>query len=256
MRVVATIATLSSREKQLEATVASLLPQVDVLCAYLNGHRKVPDCLRVPKVAHAVLSSEFGWRGAEAKMVFWDRSEWKAPPYWENTDVALLCDDDIVYPEDYVARMVEQLADDSVRPGPKVVCVHGSVIHPLFGRWSTDHSVLHFADELSRPALVHVPGTGTTAFRVGDVEVDLRSQQEWSHCVDLCFAKALRLAETHVVAVARPQGWLRSQVVRSGTVIYNSRSRIGNDLVETSIVKSIEWPNLPIPHEARQARIQ
>ena len=71
--IVATMATLASREVTLVTTVASLIDHVDCLIVYCNGHERVPKFLLHPKIAHVVLSREHGIRGAEAKLLPWDR---------------------------------------------------------------------------------------------------------------------------------------------------------------------------------------
>ena len=163
------MASLSSRERLLELTIKSLADQVDAICVYLNGYKTIPSCLLHPKVAHAVLSYEAGWRGAEAKLWFWDRKLFAAAPIWSDDDVALICDDDILYPPDYAARHVAAL---DAHPGA-ITCVHASVIMSPFKRYTKSRWVARTGAALPADARAHIPGTGTMAFRRGSFDVDI-----------------------------------------------------------------------------------
>ncbi len=232
--IIATMASLSTREKLLARTVASLLPQVDALCVYLNGYDRVPACLVHPKVAHAVLGKDAGWRGAEAKLWFWDRDEFKAAPRWSPVDIALTVDDDIIYPPDYVARLVAALKE---RPG-SIACVHGSILMDPFVSYLDSRWIAPARGPLSVDTRVHVPGTGTMAWRVGDFDVSLRRDVTWSHCVDVMAACAAKRQRLEVWSVARPDGWLHPLKLPTGTGIFRQRTGARQVEVETATLKA------------------
>lgn len=241
--IVATIASLSTRESLLQQVIASLISQVDAVCVYLNGYDTAPAFLRHPKVLHAVLSKEAGWRGAEAKLWFWDRSAFKAAPEWKDDDVALICDDDIIYPPDYAERMVAEL---DARPGT-IACVHGSIMMEPFDRYSTSRWIAKARGPLERATRVHIPGTGTTAFRRGDLDFELGRDVTWSHCVDVMLAIAAKRQGVECWSVPRPDGWLTPMALPSGTVIYRQRTGAGNDQVETDKLREA-GPWEPLEH--------
>lgn len=247
--IVATLASLASREQLLARTVASLLPQVDAICVYLNGYARVPECLRVPKILHAVLSVEAGWRGAEAKLWFWDRSEFKAAPAWDDDDIAVVCDDDLIYPTDYVSKMCRALVE---RPGT-VACVHGSVMMEPFERYATSRMVARTVHKLDRDTQVHIPGTGTMAFRVGDLSPRLSIKEAfgWSHAVDPHVAVLCKELGLPVWSVARPPAWVKTQEMpKEGMAIFVSRTGVANDSAETALLKSAgPWPRLVHAHD-------
>lgn len=240
--IIATMATLSSREHTLRTTIASLVDQVDCLLVYLNGHAKVPSFLKHPKIAHAVLSNEFGIRGAEAKLLFWDRDEWKAAPYFSDDDIALTVDDDIAYPPDYASRHAEAIEK---RPDA-ISCIHGSIIRPGFERWGRDRHRLHMGDRLDADTRVHVPGTGTMGFRRSALDVSLRRDQRWSHCVDVMTAIAAKAQGVEVWSLARPRGYMAAEhAPRGGTGIFRQRTGVGNDEVESqALIDAGPWPEL------------
>jgi hypothetical protein len=240
--IVATMASLAGRERLLEQTLASLIPQVDAVCVYLNGHDRIPPFLRQPKVLHAVLSKEAGWRGAEAKLWWWDRDEFKATPYWNDDDVALIVDDDIIYPSNYVQEMTAAL----VRHPRSIACVHGSILTEPFESYLTSRWVARARGALARESRVHIPGTGTMAFLAGSFEVSLRRDVTWSHCVDVMAAIAAKAQGVEVWAVARPDHWLHPLALPvNGTGIFKQRTGAGNANVETERLQAAApWPVL------------
>ncbi len=243
------MASLASRTHLLEQTIKSLLPQVDALCVYLNGHTQVPRCLKHPKILHAILSREAGWRGAEAKLWFWDDAEFKAVPRWDRDTIAFTCDDDIIYPRDYVERMTHSL---SQHPG-SIVCVHSSIMEDPFVDYSTSRVVAGCRDSLREDTQCHIPGTGTMAFRYGDFKVSLRGDFEWSNCVDPHVARMAAQQNVPIWSVQRPNQWLRPlPLPLEGMSIFNQRVGGGIDAKETEILKSA--PIADIPRHARGFR--
>lgn len=241
------MATLASRVALLRESVASLLPQVDALCVYLNGHESIPDFLRHPKVLYAILSSDAGYRAGEAKFWFWDGDAFKAPPTpWDPDTIGLVVDDDIVYPTDYARRMIAALER---RPGT-VACVHGSILSEPFASWRASRRCSHFQDPLEEDLRVHVPGTGTIAFRAGDVlPYSIQQNHRWSHLCDIAFAVFAHRRELEVWAVPRRARWLLGlSTPGGGFAVAKQRIMADVDQIETETIKgAAPWPSLPIP---------
>jgi len=243
--IVATCASLATREPLLRRAVESLLPQVDALCIYLNGYQRIPDFLRHPRVLYAVLSSEAGYRAGEAKFWFFDADQFKAVPApWAPDTVGITFDDDIVYPPDYVERMVASL---DRHPG-SIACVHGSIVTSPFVGWRESRRNVHFADSLAREARVHVPGTGTMAFRVRDWPFKL-TDYEWSHCCDVAAGVFALRRGVEVWCVPRRNGWLKALATPSrGSSVSRQRISADVDQVETKLIQEAgPWPELPVP---------
>ncbi len=232
--IVASMASLSSRKALLANTIDSLYDQVDGICVYLNGYKTVPLFLKREKIMYAILSEEAGWRGAEAKLWFWDRKLFAGAPLWKEDDIALVCDDDIIYPKDYAERHIVALHD---HPGA-LVCVHGSTMLERFERYSESRMVVRMRDSLARDTQIHIPGTGTMAFRFGDFDFSIARDIRWTHCVDVMTAIAAKNQGVPVWAIARGVNWLRPQSLpREGTAIYRTRTGVGNDQTETTMLK-------------------
>lgn len=240
--IIASIASLASRRPLLEQVINSLAPQVDAICVYLNGYDGIPAYLRHPKVVHAILSSEAGWRGAEAKFFPFDRDAFKAAPRWSDDDVAFVCDDDIIYPPDYVEKMMECMAR---HPGC-AVCVHGSVLMDPFISYADSRYIARASGRLSEDAQVHIPGTGTMAFRIGDLPINLDDTFKWSHAVDPQVALLCRNLGLKIWSLPRPGYWLKPmKIAHNITSVFRQRVGGGNDSKETAMLSQVKWPALP-----------
>ncbi len=230
--IYAGMATVAGNEVALRSAVMSLLPQVDGLFLYLNGYSEVPPFLDKLEQVTCQLDPA-GTRYGDAGK-FWGLEQVENAIY-------LTCDDDILYPQDYVQRMTEALAE---LKGRAVVCVHGSLlVQPMENFYANgSRSVLHFAGELIRRRQVHVPGTGTCAFHSSTVDMTL-DQFETANMADIWLTKFM--AEKHIEAytVAHKGLWLRPLKVNRPN-IYDassaaSRGAYDTSAAQTSVLKSL-----------------
>jgi hypothetical protein len=120
--VLAALAAQERRAALLPQVLAALRPQVDRLCVYLNGWKSVPECVSKLADEH-VLADEN--TGAERKFHWADR--------WDGIYCSV--DDDLLYPPDYVERMVDGVERTHRRA---IVSVHGRA---YLGRPHTVHQV-------------------------------------------------------------------------------------------------------------------
>lgn len=202
--IVAAMATMPHRISCLTRAVASILPQVDQLCVYLNGHTELPDCLKHPKIAVA-------WGkdlGAAGKFFFTDRF----------TDGCYLTiDDDILYPSDYVTRMSNRVMGSGT-----IVCVYSrTFMMPNPTQYFEDSKETMLGDALEQDQIVHVPGTGTAAFDLSHFSPKIENITE-PNSADLMLALICKEKKIPVIAIARKQDWLISIAVH-GDSIWNRR---------------------------------
>jgi FkbM family methyltransferase len=151
MKLIAALASISSREKSLKSVVNSLLPQVDYLCVYLNGYNKVPSYLKNSKII-IEQSQNYGDLGDAGK--FWWSD--KVSGYYFS------CDDDIIYPDNYIQFMLEKLNgfDDQA-----VVGLHGVyLVQKNFESYYKSRVVFHNQNDLSYDIYVHILGSGALCF--------------------------------------------------------------------------------------------
>src|SRR5262249_36817265 len=133
--------------------------QVDRLNVYLNGFREAPPFLKHEKI-NLVRSQQFGDLGDAGK--FWWAQN--ARGYY------FAVDDDILYPSDYGAALIQKIEE----LGRKLaVGVHGVVLVEPFKNYYASRAVCHFEAFLPEDRLVHILGTGTLAFHNSAINVDV-----------------------------------------------------------------------------------
>ena len=158
----AALASIPSRSLALTRVVDSLLPQVDYLHVYLNEYSSVPPFLIHPKI-EVTRSQDFGDFGDAGK--FWWAS--KVNGYY------LTCDDDLLYPSDYVQTLIEGIE----KYGRKaVVSFHGDNYQKAetFERSRKRFPCLHEypRTEYSR---VDMPGTGVMGLHTSLIKIPMEA---------------------------------------------------------------------------------
>lgn len=145
------MASIPSRVASLQQVVDSLLPQVTELGVYLNGYEVVPDFLDHPKI-RVVRSQKHGDVRDNGKFFFLDKT--KAVYY-------ATVDDDIFYPENYIATLIEQ---QKRLGGTHAVGVHGSIYPKPVKKLLANRHLWHFSRVSKSLNPVDMIGTGTLLF--------------------------------------------------------------------------------------------
>lgn len=193
--VVAGMAAIPSRATSMRAVVDRLLPQIDHLFVYLNNFPDIPAYLNHPQIT-VYRSQDFGDYRDNSK--FFGLYQLTEPVYFFSVD------DDIEYPEDYVARLVSRIE----RYGRHAaVGVHGSI----YGASSIafrDRAVVHFQQAMEFDLPVPVLGTGTFAFHSDTIRPE---SLKFAHVgmADLIVANLLREKGVPALSVERQENWLR-----------------------------------------------
>ena len=200
------LATLPDRESSLEKTINSLRGQADTINIYLNGHQRVPAFLRGERGSDCTI-----WRSKEnggAVMKFWwsDKLE----------GYLLTCDDDIIYPPNYVERVVDAIERYERRA---VVGLHGVTIPPGFQRYVRDREVVAYNEGLVADKPVHILGTGGMAYHSSTLRVST-ADFPYPNMTDIWFGIACQKRRVPIVCIARPLGWL--EVMPQLTGIWDS----------------------------------
>lgn len=211
--IIASLSSIPSRQSFLPELVASLEYQVDEIRIFLNDHAEIPEALRSHPKVSVETSDVFGDQGDIGKFHWVEDT---TPGY------RLTCDDDIVYPPDYVKTLVSEL---QAMGDQGVVGVHGALLRQPIDDYygQTQRKVYHFRNGLADSEYCHVLGTGTVAYKSGAIALD-GSTFQCRNMADIWFAKAANQQQVPLKRIASPHNWLKERE-SSQASIYTASSR-------------------------------
>ena len=219
------IASIPSRRDTLRQVVQRLLLQVDEIGVYLNGYPDVPDFLRDPRIK-VVRSQDKGDIGDAGKF------------HWVGTcrGYYATCDDDLLYPPDYIQRLVKTIEDHGRRA---VVGVHGALLREPLTSYYQSRRVFHFSKALGNPVQVHVLGTGTTAFHTSTIQVTPEDFKA-PNMADVWLAVLGQVQRVPFFCIPRGEGWLQD-AGSTESIFGHSKQKTGSSKdtadLQTEIVK-------------------
>ena len=227
--VLATLASIPRRVALLECTVASLLPQVDELGVFLNGYNQIPAFLDHPRIVVA-RSQDHEDRGDAGKFF------WKPERGYH-----LTCDDDLVYPPDYVRRMIEGI---EAYEREAVVSFHGAqVIHGTF----SSRCIFHCTRRLPEDVRAHLPGTGVLGYHA-DLRLRFNFSEDFKHSnmADVWAAVKAKREQVPVYVRKHDGGWVVAQRDPESRTIYQHFAG-RSDVQDRIIREAAPWPRFARP---------
>jgi len=207
--ITANLATYDGRQAFLAKTIESLKNQTvkfDAIRVWYNGY--VPETLSGIEQHHNGM--DYTDRG---KFIWLDniKLEGRHETYFS-------CDDDLIYPPDYVERMVEGLER---YPG-QVVSFHGRRLLGQNKNYYFEHKAFNFLATIEQDNAVHVPGTGVTCFKTSDFIPDIIQYKD--DCMaDVLMGLEMAKAGIPGMCLAHKRGWIRPQPTKES--IYKNHSR-------------------------------
>lgn len=208
------IASIPGREAALEQTLASLAPQADHIFLSLHGHGGVPRFAReIPNVTATVRARNDG-----------DAEKFAAVDDWDGFVVT--CDDDVLYPPDYVATLIAGIE----RHGRNYAAgFHGGKTLGFNGRaQAATHKQIRCLGALAADDLdVNVLGTGAMGFHTAHVPV-WRDVFRTPNMADVHMACHARTLGIPMVALAHDAGWLQPLPTPDGGIYEANRRRDGS----------------------------
>jgi hypothetical protein len=194
---VGSMATIPSRAESFAEVLARILPQVDRLFIYFDRFPASLPVLELNSKITVFRAEECGNLHSSSRLL---------PLTFLNTpSVFLIFDDDILYPPDYVARLVEGLG---LRGGRAIVGFHAIRFQPLAQSYARNRGGVNFKDRLRRDIEVDELGTGTCAFLSDVFSVDPR-QFPYVNMDDIVLAIEAKRRSLPRIALRRKAGWLR-----------------------------------------------
>lgn len=206
---IANVATYPVRQQTCLRALRSIAEQVDVLNVTLNEYTSVPPAFRGLENAHFHIPDR-NLRDL-GKFCF---------AVGDDDDV-FLCDDDIVYPGDYVSWMMRLRADSPLED--PVLGVHGVIYSDYYDGRSRSGRLVHtFHRPLEKAVQMNQLGTGTV-YAKGRQMPSFEYMDGSSGFVDIRFARHAHDRGYPMICVARGKDWLTE--VKNEETLYLSVTR-------------------------------
>jgi len=191
VKTIASIATKGDRPEQLRKAVNSLIKQCHDVRIYDNSK------------AHNYTDN--------AK--FFHLKDIESPCYY------LTCDDDLVYPKDYIQHTLELI--DKFRT---IITYHGRILKRPVESYYRKNQIFDFRGEQPLDMFVDVGGTGVMGFRTDDFNpVDIY-KSEFKCMSDLVLSLEAKKQGKRIICAAHKQNWIIQQEVNGGIMQTFSRN--------------------------------
>lgn len=216
------IASIPKREKALKQALQSLTNQVDKIFVALNGYTKIP-----------AYASEF----SNVEFMLTDNSLGDANKFIKVDEVQgyyFSCDDDIVYPKDYVEKMIKKLS----QYGGIITCHARTIIKPKIRSFYRDTQQHHFMLRQYEDIRSHIPGTGVCMFHTDQVPVSYNDFKA-PNMADIWLGVFAKENNIPVTCIERQRRWLNDITIPDDKTIYNTAKN--DDKLQVSIINSIKW---------------
>lgn len=227
-RVTVGIASIKTREKSLFETVMSLIDQVDEMHVYLNDYDKVPQFLQNnPKITF-YLGKIYKDRGDTAK--YYALNKVTEGYYFS-------CDDDLIYPPDYVERTVNFLKDHENKV---IATYHGAILKKgKLASYYKDRKQVHYSAFQRISIEVDIGGTGVMAFHVNHFKPDT-TKFKYPNMSDIWVGIQAQEAGMPILCAPRYLNWIKSQEIPTSETIYGSKS---NHDLQTEVINNWKVEN-------------
>jgi len=182
MIVSANFATHKARRNVIDKAVSSIIDQVDVVRVHYNDYKP-------PKR---------DWEQHTGEDIT-DKGKFA---HIKKGEIAFTCDDDLLYPPDYVSKTLRGLYEHN-----SIVTYHGRRLRGKGLNYYRGHESFHFMHTTLQDEKVDVPGTGVMCFDTRRFMPDIL-QYDQDKMVDLLFALEARKKKREIVCLKHIRGWI------------------------------------------------
>jgi FkbM family methyltransferase len=249
-KVIVSMASIPQRESMLRDAVSSLYPAVDSLRVFLNNYDDIPEFLLQDKI-EVCRSQDYGDNGDAGKF-FWVDNDTEGYLFY--------CDDDLVYPPDYVDYIIKRLKqyDNSA-----IIGLHGILLkQPLVDYYNRYYRyVKRFLFECKRDHSVHILGTGCVAYHTSVISL-YRKDFIFRNMADIWLALEAQKQKVPMICIEHPKNWLIENKVSDDTLniythsSYRKESALDSSIVQNQVVRknhpfTIQVPPTPYPKKKK-----
>jgi len=219
MKVTANIATYPPRFATLQKVIDSLVDQVDEVRVYCNLTTNHYDVLRhfekdyqsrkVTLINHGEFMMNLTDNGK-----FYSLDEIKEPEYY------LTCDDDIIYPPNYVETIKKAIDYYGC-----IVGFHGRQLLGTGLDYYKDHKSFHFLGTVTNDEVIDVVGTGVCGFRTDYFRPKELAHSTEKRMSDLIFSLEASKQKKQIGIIKHDAGWLKT--INNKETIHSTESAKG-----------------------------
>lgn len=219
-KVVASCATMPSRVEHLEKAINSLIDQVDEIRCYLNNFDTVPTFLDNPKIKVYRSQDEVGDLTDRGKFYKCEEIE----------GYFLTFDDDIIYPSDYVEKMIQAIDEYG-----GVCTYHGRKLQPFkhFNSYyqGAAKEVVHCKHSQGKDIKLDIPGTGVQGFHTDDIQFSINDF--WIDCMaDIFVGIKCRNEGIPITGLSHKEGYFTIQKIDIKQTIFGQHKYADDKQVE------------------------
>ena len=156
-QITVSMASIPNRQDGLKSAVKSLIGQVDYLNIYLNNYKLVPSFLKNSKIL-IFRSQDYRDLGDIGKFYFSENIK----------GYHFTCDDDIIYPSNYIEFMLLKL-----KKHRGFISCHGAIFNSPFYSFYKSKTTFHFRHEIKNDISVNLVGTGVMGYDADKIKVPL-----------------------------------------------------------------------------------
>jgi hypothetical protein len=193
MKIVVGMATFKGREEVIKRTIDSLLPQVDDIHIYNNELEPID---------------------------LTDNGKFRALQLYSKPIYFLSCDDDLIYPRDYVQRAIE-----SVEKHECIISFHGRKLLGLDRSYYRAHKAYACLHSFHQTCEIDVPGTGVTCFSTSYFNPIELYKSEDKRMSDLVFGLEAAKQGKKIMHIGHEGKWIRQQDIPIEQTIYGMENK-------------------------------
>lgn len=228
MKKIVGVASTPNRVDGLKDMIESLYSQVDTIYVWLNGYDSIPD---VPySNVHFIESKENV--GDIGKLLVRDHIVESNEDFYFFT-----CDDDIIYPPDYVDRNIDQYTPNSFQSAHTGLYKSYPIVTYYKETQRGNNIPTFFVAGCNQKFAVHLGGTGVMMF-TSDMLWDIPVEDFMDHknMLDVWIAVYAHENDIPIYTIVRDNGWIRenNRIAQNTSIFHTDQHR--GDAIQTQII--------------------